>query len=254
MAPVPLTLNRGCVWPGARGQRSHEVTALQELAAQSRTGTKAQERICVKGKSKRSREMKRGEGGQTGAPGWGLPGPQGDPDAGTQKDKRSRSCTRLQAVCCGDERSCRDSDAERVSPERSRGASVAGASSGGRRAGPAPSLEDGLAVCAVGHVPLTRTTSQCLHRHPSSAQLGASASRSPRRPGLRPQLRPDWGSICLQDRDRARAIGSIHLGNGWGQREVPEGSVLWSGLMVVEASVYCVLTCIPSYLLRSPPA
>ena len=58
------------------------------------------------------------------------------------------------------------------------------------------------------------TTSHFLCQSPGSARLGASAPRSPRRPGLQPQLRLDWGRVRLQDRDRARALGRIRLGLG----------------------------------------
>ena len=102
-----------------------------------------------------------------------------------------------------------------------------------REGGGRPSPQPGgwAVVCAGGHMHLTWTTSHFLYQSPGSARLGASAPRSPRRPRLQPQLRLDGGRVCLQDHDHAHALGRIHLGNGCGQRDIPEGSVLWSGLI-----------------------
>ena len=89
-------------------------------------------------------------------------------------------------------------------PERAR-------EGGGR---PSPQPGGWAVVYAGGHIHLPWTTSHFLYQSPGSARLGASVPRSPRRPGLQPQLRLDWGRVRLQDRDRARALGRIRLGLG----------------------------------------
>lgn len=210
---------------GGGAERSSVLPVLQEFTAQKGRWAKAQEPIQVKGKSKRCREVRQGEGGWAGTPGWGLIDLQGDPDAGSRRTKGTSPAH----VC----KQCASGKGKAAEPRRQRGFGQRGAKreletalEGGGQ-GQTPAWKDVLAVCAMGYIRLPWTISWFLYQNPGSAQLGASASRSAQEAAASIQARLGQG---LSPRAYT-AIGRIHLGKEWVQRDIPERSVLWSGLV-----------------------
>ena len=171
------------------------VPALQELTAWRGRWTRAGKQIHVREKSKCSREMSQGPGGRAGSP-WGSKRLPGDIDARTRKTRAASPAHSVSGELGG------SSKVQRLGGRREfgrrageTGASVAGESGeerrwgdGGGRVRPGAGRTSWCPCHATAspNLALTRTDTAPLSvcdQEAGSAQLGASAPRSPRRLG-----------------------------------------------------------------------